>query len=247
MFLANAPIYATEPVYPITQLHRVSFPMVKWMVWLGTEGMMGFLTTEKLKNLARVFWGDERAAEMDSPEKKGEAAVLNQNRCYAMENLVCCDWFYPIDFTGNTDTGVGDPSLEASLFTAVTGVDTDTAEFLKDGERSVNLCRAIYLREGRKGRTDDVLDEFNFTVPLEKQDPPVGLFNPELLVPGKTGEIVSRKGAVVERDDFKKMMDDYYTVRGWDVISGLQKRETLELLQLSEIIPALREKGLLSE
>lgn len=247
MFLNNAPIYATEPVYPITQLHRVSFPMLKWMVWFGTEGMMGFLNTEKLRNMAKVFWGDERAAEMDNPEKKGEAAVLNQNRCYAMENMVYCDFFWPIDFTGNTDSGVGDPTLESSLYSAVTGINTDVDEFLKHGERSVNLCRAIYLREGRQGRVDDTLEEFNFIVPLEDQDPPVGLFNPELLVPGKNGEVVSRKGAVVERDDFKKMMDDYYIARGWDLATGFQKKETLEDLKLSDIVSDLRERDLLSE
>jgi len=247
MFLANAPIYATEPVYPITQLHRVSFPMLKWMVWHGTEGMMGFLSTEKLKNMAKVFWGDECIVEMDSIEKKGAAAVLTQNRCYAMENMIFCDFFWPIDFTGNTETGAGDPTLEARLFSAITGVKMDMDEYLRVGERSANLCRAIYLREGRRGRSDDTLDEFNFTVPLEAQDPPVGLFNPDLLVPGKSGEIVSRKGAVVERNDFKKMMDDYYTARGWDVVSGLQKSKTLEGLQLSEIIPDLRERGLISE
>lgn len=247
MFLNNAPIYATEPVYPITQLHRVSFPMLKWMIWYGTEGMMGFLNTEKLKNMARIFWGDERTAELDSIAKKGAAAVLTQNRCYAMENMIYCDFFWPIDFTGNTETGVGDPTLEARLFSAVTGVNIDTDEYLRVGERSANLCRAIYLREGRQGRADDTLEEFNFTVPLEDQDPPVGLFNPDLLVPGKNGEIVSRKGAVVDRDDFKKMMDEYYTVRGWDVATGLQKKETLEDLQLSDIIPGLKERGLVSE
>ena len=230
MFLNNAPIYATEPVYPITQLHRVSFPMLKWMVWHGTEGMMGFLSTEKLKKMAKVFWGDERAAELDSIEKMGAAAVLNQNRCYAMENMIFCDFFWPIDFTGNTETGVGDPTLEARLFSAVTGVNIDTDEYLRTGERSANLCRAIYLREGRQGRADDTLEEFNFTVPLEDQDPPVGLFNPELLVPGKSGEIVSRKGSVVERDDFKKMMDEYYRARSWDVATGLQTKKQLQEL-----------------
>ena len=147
LFITNAPIYATEPAYPITQLHRVSFPMVKWMVWMGTEGMMGFLTTEKLRLLAKTFWGDEKAAEFDSPDKKGEAAVIIQNRSYAMENFILCDWFWPIDFTGNVETGVGDPSLEARLFSSVTGQDMDEDEFLRSGERCANLCRAIYLRE----------------------------------------------------------------------------------------------------
>ena len=245
LFITNAPVYATESAYPITQLHRISFPMVKWMVWMGTEGMMGFLTTEKLRHLAKIFWGDERAAEFDSPEKKGEAAVIIQNRSYAMENFILCDWFWPIDFTGNVETGVGDPSLEARLFSSVTGEDMDQAEFLRSGERCANLCRAIYLREGRRGRIDDVLEEFNFTHPLQMQDPPVGLFNPELMMPGKNGKLFTCKGATVKRDIFKRVMDDYYNARGWDIATGFFTKVGLKNLDLEDIIPKLEEKGFL--
>jgi aldehyde:ferredoxin oxidoreductase len=52
---------------------------------------------------------------------------------------------------------------------------------------------------------------------------------------------------VVERDKFEKMMDEYYTVRGWDVKSGLQKKERLEQLELSDMVPDLRKKGLMAE
>ncbi len=243
LFITNAPIYATEPAYPITQLHRISFPMVKWMVWMGTEGMMGFLTTEKLRHLAKVFWGDEKAAEFDSPDKKGVAAVIMQNRSYAMENFILCDWFWPIDFSGNVESGVGDPTLESRLFTAITGEQMDEGGYLQSGERCVNLCRAIHLREGRKGRTDDILEEFNFTCPIQEQDPPVGLFNPELMMPGKDGALFSRKGGVVNRDDFRKVMDDYYMARGWDLKTGLFTRTGLRALDLEEIIPEMEEKG----
>lgn len=245
LFILNAPIYATEPVYPITQLHRVSFPMVKWMVWMGTEGMTGFLTTEKLRNMAKIFWGNERAAEFDSPDYKGAAAVLMQNRAYAMENMVFCDWFWPIDFTANTETGVGDPELEGRLFSAVTGLDMDESVFLQSGERCANLCRALYLREGRRGRVDDVLEEFNFTTPLLEQDPPVGLFNADLVLPGKDGEFFSRKGETVSREMFKKVMDDYYSARGWDVETGLPTQKKLTELDLEDIVPALAKSGLI--
>ena len=72
------------------------------------------------------------------------------------------------------------------------------------------------------------------------------MFNPEYLLPGPDGELISRKGKVVERDKFEKMMDEYYTIRGWDVKSGLQKREKLEELELSDITPELQKGGLIS-
>lgn len=245
LFIINAPVYATEPVYPITQLHRVSFPMVKWMVWMGTEGMMGFLTTDKLRHLAKTFWGSEKAAEFDSSDDKGAGAVRIQNRAYALENMVFCDWFWPIDFTGNREIGVGDPTLEAQLFTAVTGEDMDEKGFLRSGERCANLCRAIYLREGRHGRVDDVLEEFNFTRPLQEQAPPVGLFNAELVMPGKNGGLFSRKGGTVSREMFTKIMDDFYEARGWDVATGLPTRQRLTELDLTDVIQELALKKLL--
>ncbi len=247
LFLSTAPVYATEHVFPITQLHAVSFPMVKWMIWMGTEGMMGFLSTQKLRHLAKIFWGDEKAAEFDSSDKMGEAAVKMQNRAYAKENLILCDFFWPIDYSGNSETGAGDPSLEAKLFSAVTGEDMDEAGLLGSGERCANLCRAIYLREGRRGRIDDCLDEFNFSRPLQDQPPPVGLFNPELMVPGRGGELFSRKGSILTRDTFNKVMDDYYQARQWDVETALFTSKGLERLKLGDLIPELKAMGFLAD
>ena len=152
LFLSAAPIYATEPIHPITQLHGISFPMVKWMIWLGTDGMMSTFSTDSLRQLARTFWGGEAAAQFDTPEGMGRAAKIMQDRAYAKENLIGCDFFWPIDYSGNSETGVGDPGLEARLFSAVTGWDIDENAYLRTGERCQNLCRAIYLREGRQGR-----------------------------------------------------------------------------------------------
>jgi hypothetical protein len=71
----------------------------------------------------------------------------------------------------------------------------------------------------------------------------VGLFNPELMMPGKDGTLFSRKGGVVNRGDFRKVMDDYYTARGWDLKTGLFTRAGLKSLDLEDIIPEMEEKG----
>lgn len=246
LFLSAAPIYATEPIHPITQLHAISFPMVKWMIWLGSDGMMSNFSTDQLRQLARIFWGGEAAAQFDSPEGMGRAAVIMQDRAYAMENLIACDFFWPIDYSGNNATGVGDPTLEAQLFSAVTGWDLDEEAYLRTGARCQNLCRAIYLREGRKGRVDDRLEEINFTQPLEKPDSVMGVFNPEALLPGLDG-IFSALGATVSRTDFETVMDDYYHERGWDPNSGLQTRAGLADLELEDLTAELAERGLLAE
>jgi aldehyde:ferredoxin oxidoreductase len=246
LFLSAAPIYATEPVHPITQLHGISFPMVKWMIWHGTDGMMSTFSTERLQQLARIFWGAETAAQFDTPEGMGRAAKIIQDRAYAKENLIGCDFFWPIDYSGNSETGVGDPTLEARLFSAVTGREMDEQDYLLSGARSQNLCRAIYLREGRQGRVDDRIEEINFTLPLDKPDSVMGVFNPEAMLPGRNG-IFSALGTTVSRTDFKTVMDDYYQERGWVPASGLQTREGLADLELEDMTAELAERGLLAE
>ena len=69
--------------------------------------------------------------------------------------------------------------------------------------------------------------------------------DPESLAPGQKGEPVSREGNVVDRDEFEKMKDEYYKLRGWDIKSGLQTRERLTALHLTDIADNLEKLGLL--
>jgi len=68
--------------------------------------------------------------------------------------------------------------------------------------------------------------------------------NPECLVPGKNGEVISRKGAVVDWQKFEEMKSKYYRLRGWDVDSGLQTKEKLEELGLGDVAVELAKRGL---
>jgi aldehyde:ferredoxin oxidoreductase len=238
-YITTAPFYATEPTYSVAQMHEITRPLVQWMIWYSSEGKKGFMSTEKLRHLARLYWGDELAAEFDSPDAKGAAAVRIQNRTHAKENMVLCDWFWPINLSGNLESGVGDPTLEARLFSAVTGEEMDEAEFLRSGERCMNQCRAIYLREGRRGRADDVLEEFLYTHPTEK-DIHLSMMNPEYTLPAKDNTVISLKGVTANREFFSRMMDDYYQARGWDVATGLFSEAGLTRLGLADLIPELR-------
>jgi aldehyde:ferredoxin oxidoreductase len=97
------------------------------------------------------------------------------------------------------------------------------------------------------GRKEDTLNEFNFSEPLETSEGVFGLFNPDLELPGPGDEIVVRKGKTLDRAEFERMKDEYYQLRGWDVKTGLQKRQKLETLSLSVIIPEMEKHNLLSK
>ena len=101
-----------------------------------------------------------------------------------------------------------------------------------------NLERAVLAREDPRGKYVDEIPEFNFTVPMESET-----MNTELLVPGKDGEPISKKGTVVDREKFAQMLGEYYELRGWDK-SGLQTKQKLAELDLADIAEGLAQKGL---
>jgi aldehyde:ferredoxin oxidoreductase len=190
--------------------------------------------------MARRFFGSELAVDFSTYDGKALAAARVQDREYAKESLILCDLFWPIYFSESSPDGVGDPSLESQICAAVTGREIDEAGLYKVGERIGNLQRAILAREGHQGREYDVIDEYNFNTPLKSD-----FGNPDCIVPGKDGELFSRKDVLVDREQFEQMKGEFYKIRGWDVPSGLQKRAKLEELGLSDVARTLDKEGLL--
>jgi len=131
--------------------------------------------------------------------------------------------------------------LESRIVAAVLGNGIGEEGLYGIGERIFNLQRAILVREGHRGREYDTLPDHFFSLPVQYDQA-----NADCLVPGKGGEVVSRKGAVVDRNEFERMKDEYYQLRGWDVATGLQTRRTLEKLELPEVAEALDQSGLLA-
>ncbi|MDY6835556.1 MAG: aldehyde ferredoxin oxidoreductase N-terminal domain-containing protein [Chloroflexota bacterium] len=238
LYITTGLFYATEPRMPIQLLHEISVQAMMWtMANIGIQGM--YLTSDVMRSIGKRFWGSEIAADFSTYEGKALAAAKIQDRQYAKECMIVCDFAWPIIHSPATEDHVGDPTLESQLCAAITGRDVDEAGLYNMAERVFNLQRAVLVREGHRGREYDSLDEFEFSVPLK------GDFgNPECMVPGKNGEPFSRKGMVVDRDQFEKMKDEYYEVRGWDVTTGLQKKAKLEELGLGDVAQKLSLEGM---
>jgi aldehyde:ferredoxin oxidoreductase len=239
LYITTGLFYATEPRQPITQLHRVCRTVIKWKNWInGLES--AYMSYDVIREIARKFWGSEMAIDFSIYEGKALAAKKIQDREYAIECLGLCDQYYPIMDVEHSEDHAGDPTIESRLYSAVTGNEIDEEGLCMVGEKVFNLQRAIFAREGHRGREDDQIAEFNFTVPLESDN-----LNDECLVPGKDGEPISRKGAVLDRDKYEKMLAEYYQLRGWDIPSGLQTRAKLEELHLDDIAAELGKRGLI--
>jgi len=97
----------------------------------------------------------------------------------------------------------------AEALRLVTGFPINTGSFLTLGERSYNLERLFNLREGL-GMMDDSLPERLTETPQPARN---GTTNAKHIVP------------------LKKMLKQYYKVRGWDE-SGIPKKRTLRQLEI---------------
>jgi aldehyde:ferredoxin oxidoreductase len=239
MYISTGLLYAMEPRQPMSQLNELG-SLNLWLMWVYKQDG-AFVSNDVLRAIGKRLLGSEEAVDFTSYDGKALAAKIIQDRECAKDSLILCSYLFPIMFSRNTADHVGDPTVESKILSAVTGGDIDEDGLYRIGERILNLQRAILAREGHRGRGCDKISEYNYTKPLK-----FDLHNPELLSPGKGDEVVSKKGAVLDREKFEQVKDEYYSLRGWDVGTGLQTRAKLEELGLGDIVGDLERRGLLA-
>lgn len=239
LVLTNTLLYATEQRRPINQVHELTHALWMWLNWTQGQGD-AFLSYEDFRVVSENFWGGAAAADFSTYNGKALAAKKIQDRAYAKESLILCDFLWPIIWVRYGKDHSGDPTMESRVLSSITGRDIDEAGLNKIGERIFNLQRAILLRQGRGGRQGDKIMDYLHEEPLQDV-----FFNPDCLVPGTDGEVVSRKGARIERADFEKLKGEYYGLRGWDADSGLPTEAKLSELELNDIAADLKIRDLL--
>ncbi len=238
LVLANALIFATEPRRSVYLAHAASIPLGRW--FNQRQGWKdAFMTTDNFQRIARKFWGSDEAGDYTTYEGKAMATRNIQNYGYVKESLILCDLSWPIYHVNPPDDSLGLFTLESQILSAITGKQIDEAGLNFLGERIFNLHRAVLMRDGWGGRRGDAIMDYLYTEPLGAV-----FFNPDCLVPGKDGQPEPRKTAVIERDAFEKLKDEYYSLRGWDVKSGYQTRQQMAALGLEDVAGELEKKGL---
>lgn len=237
LIITNALLLAMEPRRPISLLHDITVPYIRWL-WYQEKREGSYVSTEVFRNIGEKYWGGAIAADLSTYEGKALATKKIQDRTFAKESAVFCDMVWPISFVRDSETHVGDPSLEGHIVSAVTGKDLDEAGLNMIGERVFNLQRAIVTKQGWGGRKGDVLLDYLYEEPLR-----FTRLVRSCIVPGKDGKIISRQGEVVDREKFEQVKDEYYGLRGWDVATGLPTKATLEKLDLADVARDLKKEG----
>jgi aldehyde:ferredoxin oxidoreductase len=116
--------------------------------------------------------------------------------------------------------GIGDipgPSVEYHLFAAGTGVPWPEDEFNRAAQRVCTLERALQVRHwGRDRQTDELVLPY-----FERTE-----FSTNPLLGERYG---------LDRGQFKPVMDEFYTLHGWDVEKGWPTCESLCELGLADV------------
>ncbi|MGD9162255.1 MAG: aldehyde ferredoxin oxidoreductase N-terminal domain-containing protein [Desulfobacteraceae bacterium] len=237
--LVNALIYPFEPRRAIQLLHATSLVIARWQNNIaGFED--AYISPEKFKDIAREYWGSTEAGDFGTFEGKALAAKKIQDYGYMKESLVICDLAWPIYPVKLKPDDSGFSTIESKILSAITGRNIDEDAFSLIGERIFNLQRAIMIRQGSGGKEGDTIMDFYHEEPLGSM-----FKNPECIAPGKEKEQISRKGYILDRNDFEKLKSEYYILRGWDVETGFQTYAKLKELDMEDIALNLDKLGLL--
>lgn len=169
------------------------------------------------RDLSKELWGTEQAAIDSANRVMGDytapQAYTAHNFKAWVDSVGSCSTFIT-HVSMYSDDFLGSWALRRKLFSAVTGTELDSDE--KENEycdRIWMLERAIGARQGQT-KEDDWLFDCIF------EDP-------------------SYKDFGLNREDLRRVIDQYYGIRGIDVETGLPCRSTMERLGLTDVADRL--------
>ncbi|MFC1905476.1 aldehyde ferredoxin oxidoreductase N-terminal domain-containing protein [Chloroflexota bacterium] len=181
------------------------------------------LTDEQKKELLKrgnlKYFGAEDASDLPGEPKtwknKVRTAIVCQNMSINMDCVPMCGWANcPPFYSRYTPDKLGDPDQGLKMYSAITGIDMTHDKMMEAMDRVFNIERCIHVREGRRREHD--------------------------IYPDSIYRLDSWKWT--SKEEFEKVIDDYYIARGWDPSTGLPKRSTLKKLGLKKIANELKSK-----
>ena len=182
------------------------------------------LARRQFRLLSEKVWGYPDALE-PTFENKAPVAIWSQHQHMLIDSLPMCDFAFPqlmrpmdsIETWRNTEDIVGDLDLDLRLLAAVTGVEMTRQELTRAAERAFTLERAMLARAGRGRHMEEGLAP-HFKLPCRAD------------------------GTLIDEAGFSRLLDEYYSARGWDLEFGWPQADQLRELGLEEVIPELDER-----
>jgi len=159
-------------------------------------------------------FGSEEAV-IPTSYNKARVTFYYQNLCTIADALEICK--FVTEWMGQ-EIGLKDM---AGLFSAATGVEMDEKGITEVAERVYTIERAFIVREGITRKDDALVGKWG------REPVPNGPF----------------KGESIDPEKFNKLLDEYYTLRGWNKKTGVPTRAKLERLGLKGVADELESLG----
>lgn len=193
------------------------------------------LPNKEMKHIAKVTWGDESAVDQigdytptNTYKMKRLQWVIARTELHNMLGL--CSWMAPWEYCPDEKNQyVGDPNMEAKIFSAVTGVNKTGDDLDKDGIRAWMLQRVYTMRQlgsSNMRKDHDLVPGWIYTDPKDRKP--------------------FTKGTVrMDPDDINKSFDIFFEQVGCDKETGVPTTDTLKAYRLDFVIPVLQKEGLI--
>ena len=167
-----------------------------------------------MQSLIKKICGDEKYAKLGILDKRAEIVRWHED-CYAISDAlgICA-------FATTLALAIS-PKAMAELFTAAVGIKMTEDKIMEAGRRIITLEKCCNVRVGLD-RSADIL-------PWRIMNEPV-----------KTGPY---KGMRCSKEELDKMLDEYYTLHGWDKKTSWPTMQTLKMLDLEDVAKELKQKG----
>jgi aldehyde:ferredoxin oxidoreductase len=214
-WVISALMYASTSRDPTIGTHHSSLHLADFLLADREVALRQF------RVLSEKVWGYVDALE-PTMENKAPVAIWSQHQNMLIDSLPLCDFAFPKlvrPFESREDWRkaediVGDLDLDLRLFVAVTGVELAREEAMTVAERAFTLERLLLARAGRGREMEEALAS-HFELPCPDD------------------------GTFVDEAGFSRLLDEYYTARGWDLEFGWPQADRLKALGLEEAIPVI--------
>jgi aldehyde:ferredoxin oxidoreductase len=179
------------------------------------------LARRQFHALSEKVWGYADALD-PTFENKAPVAIWSQNQHMLIDSLPLCDFAFPqlvrpmssLEEWRNAEDISGDLDLDLRLFAAVTGVEMSREAMTKVAERAFTLERAMLARAGRGRKLEEGMAP-HFKLPCRAD------------------------GTLIDKAGFSRLLNEYYSTRGWDLESGWPQPAQLRELGLADVIDEL--------
>ncbi|MCD4707201.1 MAG: hypothetical protein K8S62_05625 [Candidatus Sabulitectum sp.] len=219
-WIVSALQWAVDTRDPISSAHGYGQNIMGWSRICSPEHGLEW---DRIKKISARIYGSETCADpLSGYTGKAYPVWWHGQRSVMKDSLTVGDQVFPRIYSRKTEDNFAragnmeGPSFERHMFTSLTGIPWIDKDLEHASKRVIQLERALLVRNFNRSRTDDesVIPYYEMT---EQQ----------------TNPLIGHQIALDSRK-FKTVMDEYYTLRGWDKKTGRPTAETLKKFGLEK-------------